>query len=89
MSALTSELPKKVVLSWRQFLGTTEGQGGIDWLRRNYKRLDGATDMEMIRNAARFEGYMTALEEIEDRLTMLPKNEQSLDESPLEMPDAR
>jgi hypothetical protein len=89
MSALTSDLPKKVVLVWRQHLGTTEGQYGIDWLRRNYKRLDGATDMEMIRNAARWEGFMAALEEIEDRLTLLPTTEKSLDEAPLELPDSR
>jgi hypothetical protein len=89
MSALTSDLPKKTVLAWRSFLGTTEGQYGIDWLRRNYKRLDGENDMQMIRNASIWSGYMAALEDIEDRLTLLPTTEKSLDEAPLELPDSR
>lgn len=89
MSELTSQLPKKTVIAWRQHLGTAEGQYGIDWLRRNYRRLEAETDAQMIRNAARWEGYMQALEDIEDRLTELKVAEKSLDEPPLDIPGER
>lgn len=89
MSQLTSELPKEVAITWRKHLGTTYGQLGIDWLRRNYSRTDGETDLQMVRNAARFEGYMRALDDIEDTLTALPQKLQTIDEPPLETADPR
>jgi hypothetical protein len=83
MSELTQELPKEVVTAWRKFLGTREGQFGIDWLRRNSVRLKGETDMQMVRAAAITEGYWGALEDIEERLTKLPVVQKSLDEAPI------
>lgn len=90
MSALTSvELPKEVIAFWRKTLGANHGQFGIDWLRRNHSHAKGETDLQMIRNAARWEGYMQALDDIEDRLTAIPAPEQTLEEEPLERPDLR
>jgi hypothetical protein len=86
MSELTQELPKEVITAWRRFLGTNEGQFGIDWLRRNNVRLKGETDMQMLRAAARNEGYWEALDDIEDRLTKLPVIQRSLEEAPLALP---
>ncbi len=83
MSALTEELPKKTVMAWRQFLGTPEGQYGIDWLRRNNVRLKGETDLQMVRAASKTEGYWEALDDVEDRLTKLPETPRTLDEPPL------
>lgn len=83
MSELTQELPKKVVMAYRAFLATPEGQFGIDWLRRNNVRLKGETDLQMVRAASVTEGYWAALDDIEDRLTKLPETARSLDEPPL------
>jgi len=83
MSELTQELPKKVVMYWRQVLATPEGQYGIDWLRRNNVRLKGETDLQMVRAASKTEGYWEALDDVEDRLTKLPEAAKSLDEPPL------
>lgn len=83
------ELPKEISVAWRKFLGSREGQFGLDWLRRNCRRADGDTDMQMIRNAARWEGYQTAIDDIEDRLTAIKQIQQSLEEAPLETPGGR
>jgi hypothetical protein len=83
MSELTQELPKEIITAWRKFLGTREGQFGIDWLRRNHVRLRGETDLQMVRAASKTEGYWEALDDIEERLTKLPVAQKSLDEAPI------
>jgi hypothetical protein len=89
MSAYSEELPNKVAVAWRKFLGTSEGQFGIDWLRRNSRHEPAETDLQMVRSAAKWIGYQTALDEIEDRLTKIATKEESLDEPPLEIPGGR
>lgn len=89
MSTFTSELPKETILAWRRFLGTDHGQNGVDWLRRNYRRATGETDMQMIRNAAKWEGYQDALDDILQRLTHIPTPDKPLDEEPLERDSGR
>lgn len=83
MSTLTAELPKEVALAWRKHLGTTHGQFGIDWLRRNSPRAGGDTATAVVEAAFKWQGYQEALDDIEDRLTALPVVVQSLDEPTL------
>lgn len=89
MSALTEELPKAVVLEWRKFMGTPAGQAGIDWLRHNRRIADGKTDMEIVRAATEWKGYMAALEDVQDVLTALPKKPAEIDEPGLETTNTR
>lgn len=89
MSTYTKELPKEIAVAWRKFLGTNEGQFGLDWMRRNFPRVSGETDAHLVKAAGKLEGYMEALDGIEDRLTELPAKPQSLDEPLLETPDPR
>lgn len=89
MSAITTELPKEIAIAWRKFLGTTEGQYGIDWLRRNSPKAGGSTATEVVESAFRWQGYQEALDDVEDRLTAIPVQVKSLDEPPLEQPDLR
>lgn len=89
MSTYTKELPKEIATAWRKFLGTNEGQFGLDWLRRNHRRVSGETDAQLVKSAGKWEGYMEALDDIEDHLTELPSKAQSLDEPLLETADPR
>jgi hypothetical protein len=89
LSALNEELPPKVIAAWRKFLGTTEGQFGLDWVRRNCQRERGETDIQIVRAAAKYQAYMDAVDDIEERLTALPVSQASLEEGPLETPDGR
>lgn len=68
---------------WRKTLATKEGQFGLDWLRQNRRRVRGETDLQMVREAAKMEGYWDALEDIEDVLTKIPQATRSLEEPPL------
>lgn len=83
MSELTEELDRKVVIAWRAFAQTPEFQAGIDWLRHNCKRDVGETDLQIVRAATKWGGYMDALEDVQDKLTDFPKKEALLDEPPL------
>jgi hypothetical protein len=89
LSAYTKELPKNVTASWRKHLGSNEGQFGIDWLRARNTRIKGETDVALVRDAGRLQGYLEALSDIEDLLTAIPVNEASLEEAPLERPEGR
>jgi hypothetical protein len=80
-------LPKEIVMAWRRHLGTSEGQYGVDWLRHNYRRnTEPATDALMIREAARWQGYMDALDDVQDLLTRLPQSPRSLEEPSIGAP---
>lgn len=84
MSALTEDLPRKTIQSWRNFAQTPEFRLGIDWLRHNRApKPGGATEGDMLKSALSWNAYMAALEDIEDVLTRLPKSEPSLEESPM------
>lgn len=83
------DLPKEVAVAWRKFLGTSEGRFGVEWLRQNARMGDGETDIQLVRDAAIFKGYMNALADIEDRLTVIKQAPQSLEEAPLETPGGR
>jgi hypothetical protein len=89
MSRYTVELPKEVAVAWRKFLGSKEGQFGVDWLRRKGPAVGGSTPTEMLESAIKFAGFHEALDDIEDRLTEIPQKVQSLDEPALETPDPR
>lgn len=80
------ELPKEVANAWRKFLGSNEGRFGVEWLRQNFRRIDGDTDIQTVANAKKFEGYMGALEDIETKLTSIRQAPQSLEEAPLHTP---
>lgn len=78
-------VPKNVALAWRKFLGSNEGQYGIDFLRRfHFPRASGKHEGELIKGALTFEGYMDCLSDIENLLTDIPVAPKSLDEPPLE-----
>lgn len=89
MSAYTEPLPTKIAVAWRKFLGTPEGQFGIDWLRRNSRQDSAESDLQIVRAAAKWSGYQAALDDLEDRLTKIPAQDQSLEEPPLETPGGR
>lgn len=86
MSALTEELDPKTVRAWRSFAESAAFQQGIDWLRHNRPTESGDSDMQLVRTAAKWRGYMDALDDIQDKLTAIPKKEESLDEKPLNSP---
>ncbi len=86
MSALTEELDVKVIREWRRFAETDAFQQGIDWLRHNRSAGSGETDLQLVRDAAKWKGYMDALDDLQDKLTDIPKKEESLDEKPLNAP---
>ena len=75
MSALTEELPKKVIQDWRNFAASPSFQAGIDWLRHNKapKTSGAATDTELVKAAIGFGAYMQALTDVEDALTFCKK----------------
>lgn len=83
MSALSEELPKEIAVAWRKFLGTKEGQFGIDWLRQRNTRILGETDLQIVGSARKLQGYLEALSDVEDELTRLPVAQRSLEEAPL------
>lgn len=83
MSELTEELDRKTVVAWRAFAATPHFQKGIDWLRHNKHESEGTSDLQLIRAAAKWRGYMDALDDIQDKLTALPQKDDSLDEAPL------
>lgn len=83
MSALTEELDPKTVRAWRSFAESIHFQAGIDWLRHNRKRVTGPTPGDLIESAISWAGYMDALDDIQDKLTEIPKKDASLDEPPL------
>lgn len=89
MSRYTVDLPKEVAVAWRKFLGTKEGQFGVDWMRRKGPRVGGTTVPEMLESSIKFAGFHEALDSIEDDLTEIPQKAQSLDEPLLETPDPR
>lgn len=86
MSALTEELDRKTIIAWRAFAQTGPFQEGIDWLRHNRAPKVGGTEAEMLKSAISWSAYMQALEDIQDKLTEIPKKEESLDEKPLNSP---
>jgi hypothetical protein len=83
MSELTEELDRKTVVFWRTCAASPHFQKGIDWLRHNKHESDGTSDLQMIRAAAKWRGYMDALDDIQDKLTALPAKDNNLDEEPL------
>ena len=86
MSALTEELDVKVIRAWRRFAESNEFQLGIDWLRHNRATESGDSDMQLVKTAAKWRGYMDALDDIQDKLTEIPAKDTSLDEPPLNSP---
>lgn len=85
MSALTeAALPKEVIMEWRKFAGTSAFQLGIDWLRHNRVTEAGDGDMQLVKAAAKWKGYMEALDDVQDTLTSLPKKVVDIDEPGLE-----
>lgn len=83
MSALTEELDVKVIRAWRRFAETPEFQLGVDWLRHNRPRVSGSDAGALMSSSIGWSHYMDALDDIQDKLTDIPKKETSLDEPPL------
>lgn len=86
MSQLTEELDRKVIIAWRSWAQLPEFQAGIDWLRHNRKRVSGGTPAELLEAALAWGSYMDALDDVQDKLTDIPKKEENLDEKPLNSP---
>jgi hypothetical protein len=90
VSALPDELPRKTIIAWRQFLGTADGQLGLDWIRRNHcPRIDRETVPGMVESGIALAQHHASLDDIERILTSLPKVERSAEQPGLEMPDSQ
>lgn len=83
--AEAEELPKKVVMAWRQFMGTPEAIEGIMFLRRFHAPAGtGDTDAALVKEAHGWKGYQVALSDVEGTLTKLPVTEKPIEDPPLE-----
>lgn len=84
MSTYNENLPPAVITKWRNFASDGAFQFGLDWLRHNAApAVAGATQLEKLESATAWNAYMKAIDDIEDRLTGVPRNDLSLDEPPL------
>lgn len=86
MSLHSEPLPRKTIIAWRNFAQTADFQRGIDWLRHSQApRVTGADEVEILKSALGWGAYMQALEDVEDKLTTIPKQGGDLDEAPLDL----
>ncbi len=81
-SMLQTELSRKTIQSWRNFVATDAFREGIAHLRMyNAPKIGRTNDAEMLRNAGMWTAYHEALNDIEEVLCAIPVREQSA-ESP-------
>lgn len=82
--SLNTELSRKAIQFWRDAAGSPFFMEGLTHLRHNHAPvLSGTTEADLLKSALGWKAYMQALADIEDVLTALPKNNESLDEPSL------
>lgn len=79
------ELDRKTVNAWRAFAATAEFEDGIKWLEAHHAPRINKTSMpEMTESTIGRAHYLTALDDVKDRLTNISKPEKDAEEPLLE-----
>ncbi len=79
------ELPRKVIQSWRDFVGDPAFTMGIEYLRHNHApSISSGTAVEKFEAAVAWNAYQKALNDLEEVLTEIPKPAEPLDEKSLQ-----
>lgn len=82
--SVPSELPRKVIQDWRDWVGGAACTVGIDYLRHHKApSISGGTPVEKFEAAIAWNAYQQALNDVENVLTELPKAAATLDEPSL------